>query len=298
MLRRTDSYLVPVTDLLLLLVALIWGSNFAVVKQTLSEMLPLAFNALRFSLASILLCAILLFSEGGFLLNKKDFKGVLLLGIVGHTFYQLLFINGIARTSASLSALMMATNPVFVALLGLPARGEKPSMRLLLGASLSLIGVYVLMYGSQSGFSLSEKHVFGAVLVLFASLCWAAYTVLSKPYLARYSPLRLTATSAVLGTIFLDLVAIPSLLTQEWVRVSVAGWAGFSYSFGLAIVTAYIIWDIGIQKVGPGRTAVYENLTPVVAAFISYLFLGEILTGLQIAGAAMVFLGIYLTKRT
>ena len=280
-----------------MLTVTIWGTNYAVVKQTLSEMLPMTFNALRFSLASLLLCLVLLCSEGGFLLDRRDFKGILVLGLIGHTCYQFLFINGIARTTASLSALMMATCPVFVTFLNLLFEKRKPSPRILLGALVSLTGVLALVSGSEPSSVSVDKNIFGSALLLAASICWAAYTVLSKPYLDRYTPLRITGTTMVLGTIFLDLLAIPSMATQKWIEVSPTGWIGLAYSFGFAIVLGYVLWEIGIQRIGAGKTAIYQNLTPVIATISSYLFLGETLNGLQIVGAGMVFLGIYLTGK-
>jgi len=296
-LRKNQSQLISTTDLLLLLMAVTWGANFAVVKQTLREMLPLSFNAIRFSLASIFLLFALRILEGGFLLDKKDLKGVFLLGLVGHTFYQLLFINGIAKTTASLSALIMATSPLFVVFLGSFVGAEKISRRILLGVLLSLAGVFILVSGSSSNFGLAQAHIVGGVLTLAAAVCWAAYTVFSKPYLARYSPLRLTVTTMVLGTIVLDISAIPSLLAQDWRSVTVEGWTGLAYSFGLAIVVGYVIWEIGVHRVGPGRTAVYQNLIPVIATAMSCLWLGETIAEAQIIGAGMVFLGIYLARR-
>jgi len=120
---------------------------------------------------------------------------------------------------------------------------------------------------------------------------------LSKPYLLKYSPLRFTATTMTLGTIIIDLLAIPSLLAQEWQAISLEGWLGLAYSLGLAVVLGYVIWEIGVQKVGPGRTAVYQNLIPVIATAVSCLWLGETIGGAQIVGAGMVFVGIYLTRR-
>jgi drug/metabolite transporter (DMT)-like permease len=193
---------------------------------------------------------------------------------------------------------MLATSPVFVAVLSLLAQQERPSAKLLFGVSLSLTGVFVLMLGSPSGFMSAERDVLGAVLVLIGAICWATYTVFSKPYLARYSPLRLTTITMVFGTLVLDVLAIPSLLTQRWIEISLVGWTGLTYSFGLAIVFGYVVWDIGIDRVGPGRTAVYQNLIPVIAAIVSYVLLGEALGGLQIGGAGMVLLGIYLARKT
>ncbi len=296
--RITNPRLISRTDLLLLLMAAIWGANFAVVKQTLREMLPLSFNAVRFSLASIFLFFALRLSEGGFLLDRKDFKRILVLGAIGHTLYQLLFIYGIAKTTSSLSALMLATSPLFVVLIDLLMGVEKPSRRIVFGVLLSIAGVFMLVAGSSSDLTSSEGYVVGGALVLAGSVCWAWYTVLSKPYLVRYSPLRFTATTMILGTIILDLLAIPSLLAQEWQAISFEGWVGLAYSLGLAVVLGYVIWEIGVQKVGPGRTAVYQNLIPVIATAVSCLWLGETIGGAQIVGAGMVFLGIYLTRRS
>ena len=294
--NRTSS--ISTTDLLLLLMAVTWGTNFAVVKQTLHEMLPLSFNALRFSLASGLLLFILHVLEGGLLLDKRDLKGIFLLGLIGHTIYQLLFINGIARTTASQSALIMATSPLFVVLLGSLIGAEKVSHRILVGVLLSLAGVFMLVSGSSVEPGLAETRIVGGALTLIGAICWATYTVFSKPYLARYSPLRLTVTTLVLGTIVLDFVAIPSLLAQDWRSVTVEGWAGLAYSFGLAIVVGYVIWEVGVQRVGPGRTAIYQNLIPVIATVVSCVWLGETVKGTQLIGAGMVFLGIYMARRS
>ena len=294
---NTHSRRGSTTDLLLLLMAVIWGANFAVVKQALSEILPLSFNALRFSLASVFLFFALKFSEGGFLLDRKDLKGMLVLGVIGHTAYQLLFIMGISRTTASLSALMLATSPLFVAVLNLLTRVEKPSRRVFLGMFLSLAGVFMLVGGSSPDLASAQTHVIGAALVLAGSACWAAYTLLSKPYLVRYSPLRLTATTLVLGTILLDLLAVPSILAQEWQAITFGGWVGLLYSFGFALVLGYVIWDIGVHRIGPGRTAVYQNLIPVVATAVSYFWLQEMIGVQEIIGAAMVLVGVYLTRR-
>jgi len=296
-LRWKNSCLVSRTDLLLTFLAVIWGVNYVVLKQILQEILALAFNALRFSLASILLFLIVWLFEGDILPDKRDFNRVFALGILGYALHQALFICGVSLTTAGLSALMMATSPVFVVLLNLFVRVEKLSGRIFLGVILSLAGVLVLVAGSQPDLALTGTHVIGGGLVLLSATLWAGYTVLAKPYLSKYSPLRLTTLTMIFGTIMLDIVAIPSLLAQQWHAISLAGWAGFGYSFGLTAVAGYLIWNIGIQRCGPARTAIYQNLTPVIAAVASYFVLGEILGKLQVVGAVMIFLGIYLTRK-
>lgn len=70
------------------------------------------------------------------------------------------------------------------------------------------------------------------------------------------------------------------------------------FSGSLAIALGYIIWNSGVSKVGGARTAVYSNLSPVIAAIFAWLTLGEAITAFMVAGAAMIFLGIYLTRKS
>ncbi len=68
------------------------------------------------------------------------------------------------------------------------------------------------------------------------------------------------------------------------------------YSALFAIVIAYIIWNLGIQRIGGARTAIYSNLTPVIATLAATFFLNEQLTPLKIIGAVIIFVGLYLAR--
>jgi O-acetylserine/cysteine efflux transporter len=201
-----------------------------------------------------------------------------------------------AYITASLSALIIATSPVLVILLNLFANVEKSSPKILFGIVLSLGGVLLLVIGAHSDSTSPQTLMVGVSLTFLAAIFWATYTVLAKPYLATYSPLRLTTTAMIFGTIVLDIVAIPSLLTQQWGTITPVAWAGLAYSFIFTGVLGYLIWNIGVRRTGPARTAIYQNLTPVFAAIVSYLLLGEVLSAQQLIGAGMVFAGIYLTR--
>src|SRR5262245_55268031 len=86
------------TDLSLLATATIWGFNFVIVKAVLSVMSPLAFLGTRMALAMIAMLAIYRLTGGSFRMKRSDWLGLLGLGLLGTTLYQLGFINGIDRT--------------------------------------------------------------------------------------------------------------------------------------------------------------------------------------------------------
>jgi len=284
-------------DLMLLAMILIWGINFAVVKAALAEMTPLSFNSIRFLLASALTLLALRLIEGDVGFARGDWWRLLGLGLIGNTCYQLLFINGINRTTAGNSALLLATTPIFVSLIGAAFGVERVGKLAWVGVFFSFTGIFMVIVGSGKELSLARETVEGNVLTLIGAAAWSLYTVLSKPLLSHYSALKLTALAMVAGTPFIVLFSIPQLLAQDWAAVSWRGWLGLFFSGSMAIALGYIIWNSGVSKVGGARTAVYSNLTPVIAAIFAWLTLGEAITAFMVVGAAMIFLGIYLTRR-
>ncbi|MBI4670693.1 MAG: DMT family transporter [Chloroflexi bacterium] len=293
---RSESKIVfGLTDAALIAMTVIWGLDFIVIKTTLSEISPFAFMAGRFVIAGTLLVLVVKWRQGGFGIPRADWGKVALLGIVGTTIYQPLFLNGLALTKASNSALILASTPAFIVLLNRFIRGERFTLRGWVGIALSFLGITLIVF-SSGDLTLDSSALLGDVFILAATILWSLYSVLSAPLLKRYSSLSLTALSTLFGTIPLVILSIPALLAQPWPSVSPGGWSGLLYSAIFAIVVAYVIWNIGVQRIGGARTAMYNNLTPVIATLAATVFLSESLTVLKIAGAIVIFVGLYLAR--
>jgi drug/metabolite transporter (DMT)-like permease len=284
-------------DLLMLLTVLIWGLNFTVIKIALQSFSPLAFNAVRFSLATLVLLFMMRLRGESFGLSRRDLVGVVLLGLAGHTLYQMVFIRGLANTTPGNTSLLMATSPIFVVLYAHVLGVERGNRLVWAGILVSFAGVLLLILGGANGLVLDRASTTGDLLVLAASMLWAVYTVGSKPLLARHSPLKLTALAMLAGAPLLVLFSLPDLRQQNWAAVPPMQWLGLVYSALLSVVVGYLIWGTGVQRVGSARTAIYSNLTPVVAIFVAWLVLGDRLTLLQWLGAAVVIGGLLLTRR-
>lgn len=284
-------------------VVLIWGVNFSAVKLALGGLAPLAFNTLRFGMATLALVAIMRLRGESFGLRRPDILSVILLGFGGHTLYQALFINGMARTTPAIAALLMATSPLFVVIYGMLLGLERPRRTVIVGILLSFAGTLLLIVGGQSArgaageLSLRRETLVGDLLILLAAMMWAAYTLGGKPLLGRYSPLKLNALTMIPGTLLLALLSAPTLARQDWGAVSASAWGAWAYSTIFAVIVAYVLWYTSVQRVGGARTAIYSNMTPVVATAVSWLAMGERLTPLQIVGAAIVIAGILLARR-
>lgn len=282
-------------DAAMLLVVLIWGVNFAIIKVALREIDPLAFAALRFGLATAMMVGLALAFERSLRIQRGDFWKLLGLGLLGNGIYQILFMSGIARTTAGNTSLILATAPIFVAILS-AFMGYRLRPIAWAGILLSFTGLALIVF-SGAGAQLGGDHVIGDVLVLSAAMCWGGYTALLAPFLRRYSPLKLNALAMLLGTPPLFPVALPALTQQSWATVTWQGWGGLMFAVVLSVVVAYIIWNTGVKRVGSARTAVYSNLVPVIALVTAAIVLGERIHPLQIAGAAVVVMGIVLTRR-
>ena len=286
-------------DIELMAVVLFWAFNITVVKFSLREMGPLAFNVLRFAGAAVLLLALTRWIEGSVKVERTDMGRMVLLGLIGHTFYQLCFILGLERTTASATAFIFVSTPIVVGLLSRLAGHERIAMKSAAGAFLAFSGVYLISRGGQAGApgqGGTQSVALGNALVMAAVVWWALYTVLSKRMLEKYSPLRVTAVSLSIGTLFLIPAAMPDLLAQRWETISVITWVGLAYSLIFALVISYVIWYRSVKEVGSLKTAIYSNMVPVAGALSGFFFLGErITTGLGVGGACILG-GILLTR--
>jgi drug/metabolite transporter (DMT)-like permease len=275
----------------LFLTVLFWAVNFSVVKATLAHIPPLAFNTFRLVGASTVFLALApMGAESRF--SRSDWVRLCFLGLVGHTFYQLLFIHGIDDTTASNSALFLGMTPVAVAAMGAAWGVERVGARIWVGILITVVGAYLVIGSSEA----TGGSLRGDLLVLAATLCWSAYTVAGKSLLEKHSPLKITAYSFAVGTVLYLPIAVRDVLELSYEQVPWTAWAGTAFSFVFAIVLAYLFWYYGVSRVGPTRTAVYSNLTPVIALAVSWLTLGERLAPLQLIGAGTIVLGIYLVR--
>jgi drug/metabolite transporter (DMT)-like permease len=282
------------TDLSLVCMALIWGVNFSVVKFGTSLVDPLAYNGFRVALAALVLAAIAFFGSAPWP-DRRTMLTLLGLGVLGNGVYQMFFVEGIAHTSASDAALVVAASPAFIALIGRALGVERISARGAFGIGMSIGGIALVVFGSARGVS-RHSSLPGDLLVLCGSLSWAVYTILLKPYTERVSGFQLSALTMVGGAVPLLVIAWPAMMSAHWRAVPLAGWAAAFYSGVFALVIAYLFWYRGVRVIGPTRTAMYTNLQPLIAVLLAWMTLGETPTPWQGLGAACIMGGLLLTR--
>jgi drug/metabolite transporter (DMT)-like permease len=282
-------------DLGMLAVVLIWGINFSVTKGAFDTFPPLAFTAVRFAIASLILIPLVRGLEGGAPLPDGALRRLIVLGVVGNTLYQIAFISGLARTTASNSALILAAMPPVTAVAAAALGVDPVRPRILAGVVVASIGVALVVLAEGAG--LAGGRLAGDLLSLAAVGCWAIYTIGLRSVPPEVTPLRVTSITTVAGLPGLVLAGTPELLRMDWGGVGASGWASLAYATVFSLLVAYVLWNRSVSAVGPSRTVIYMCLTPLVAVAGAALLLHERPHPLQIAGGVLILSGILLARR-
>lgn len=283
------------TDLMLLTMALIWGVNFSVMKYGLTVFEPLLYNALRVTIACAVF-AFIAFAPAAKRPTAAEIKKLMMLGLLGHAIYQLLFINGLARARAGTVALVIGCTPALIAILGRMLGVERISRWAAVGIASSILGVVFVVIGASSGGS-NDDSVVGVLLILMSSTCWAFYTMGLRNLTGRVDGLQIAAWTLFGGAIPLFVTGIPAMLRMDFSTAPLAAWGSVAYSGLMAFGVAYVFWYRGVERVGPTRTSMYANLQPIIALGVAWLTLHERPTPWQFAGGACVITGVYLSRK-
>lgn len=276
----------------MLLVVLFWGGNYAVTKLTFTEIPPLAFTAIRFSVGSLLLGLLLVRVEPLRAVPRHLRGRLLLLGLVGNTLYQLCFITGLSRTTATNTALILATMPTVVTVVSGLLGHERIPPRQYAALALATAGVVVVI--AARGLDLSRGDWTGDLLILGGVACWTAYTIGLRRFGGELSALGITTWGLLAGTPGLILAGVPSLYRLDWGGVSGKAWTGLAYSTLLSLVAAYFLWSRAVQRLGASRAALYTSASPLVAAVTALFLLGERPTVAHLIGGACIIGGVLL----
>jgi drug/metabolite transporter (DMT)-like permease len=284
------------TDLFMLLAIVVWGFNFSVIKIALREFTPGSFNGPRLAIASLLLLAFLRLKEGTIAPPRGDFFKLLVLGVLGNTCYQFLFLNGIRRTTASSTSLILTMTPILIALLSAIFLKERIHWIGWAGILTSFFGLYFVVFENGAGVSIGREGLKGNLMILVGNIFWAVYTVFSKPLLERMSALRLATLTLSYGALFYLPLTVREIAALHWRELSGLSWAALLFSAVFAIAMSYVVWYSSVKRVGNTKTGIFSNITPVFTVIFAQLLLGERIGLTKVIGALVIILGFYLTR--
>jgi len=291
--RRSDRQ----TESLLLVVILIWAANASLVKFGISGMAIVDFNSIRFVIAAAILVTVHVARSSWKRIPLNDWWKLIGLGIIAHGIYQTAYLFGLKNTTVGNSAIILSTSPLWTVFFSAMIHKDKVPRQAWLGSGVSLSGIILIVIGTGARIEFSGNALLGDVLSLIAALLWALSTTLQKSFLTEYSPTQLSTILISVGAVIWTIAAVPSALAADWGTIGKGYYAAALGSGALSTGASTVLWAVGIQRFGPRRTANFNNLTPVFAIVFAYLILGEQVYPLQLVGATITLVGVWLARR-
>lgn len=273
----------------------VWGTSFAVSKLALNSVPPLWLAWIRFVLASAILFVWLLVRHGDLHLDRRTFGAMLLGGVLGYTLNHIFENVGLALSTASEISLMMGAFPVLSLLVEGLAYHRKFSRGTVAGIAISIVGIVLIVDPRSLTGVPAGKRLLGDALVILSGICWAFYSILVKNLSRDSSAGRTAMFQMLLGSVVL--LPLASVFERPTFPIPASAVWAVIYLAVFCSVGGYSLYNYGVAGMTSTQAISILNLIPVFGVLTSWVVLHETVTLMQLAGGAVVLLGVLLSLR-
>ncbi len=281
-----------------LFAVIVWGASFIATKVALRDVSPVTVVWLRFAMGVVILGIAVAARKQFALPNRSEWGYFALLGFLGITFHQWLQSTGLVTSQASTTAWIVATTPVFMALLGWLALKESLGWTQSGGILLAAAGVIlVVSQGDLSSLALGRFGQPGDVLILVSSLNWAVFSSLSRRGLKTHPAARMMFYVMTFGWLFTSLLLIAGPGLAEIPQLTFDGWLGVAFLGVFCSGLAYIAWYDALRALPAAQTGAFLYIEPLVAMVVAAFVLAEAVTAAALVGGAVILFGVWLVNR-
>ena len=289
----------PLTWTAIVITLVLWASAFAGIKAGM-RLTPAGVPGadgygpgevalLRFGVASLVLAVYATFTRMR-LPARKDLPRVIAAGLLGITIYHVALNFGELRVSAGAASLLIAAGPIFTAMMSVAFLRERLTAIGWLGIAVAFAGVAVISLGESGGVKFEPS----ALLVLLSAVVTAAYFIISKPLLKRYSALEYTAYAIWAGTVPM-LVFAPGLASQMS-HAAPSATLAVVYLGVFPAAIAYVLWSYALARMPASLLSTFLYLTPVLAMGIAWAWIGEVPALLTLVGGLVAIGGVVIVQ--
>jgi drug/metabolite transporter (DMT)-like permease len=274
--------------------AVLWGFSGVVTKYLLRRhMRPDELLVFRTSIsAAILFVWLGLKSPQLLKVRRGDLLSLLLLGAIGLALNQYFYYLSLTLVSVGYSLLLQYLAPVHLMVYGVWSKTERMTGGKMLAAFMAICGCALMVFGQLGG--IARMSLAGTLFAIGSGVCFAFYTAYGKQLMKSYDP-RTVITYVFLtsGAIWLS-VRPPWKI--DWASVDLSMWIFFIYLAGAATLLPFALYSASLRYLEASRSSLTSMLEPVVAASVAWMWLGEQMQLMQIAGGAAVVGGVLLLQ--
>jgi drug/metabolite transporter (DMT)-like permease len=292
----SNSKLLPYIEALFAVI--VWGASFIATKVALQDLSPITIVWLRFLIGVIILGLTVVLRKQFALPEKKEWGYFALLGFLGITLHQWLQSNALQTSEASTTAWIVATTPVFMALLGWFLLKERLGWTKNLGILLAFLGVLVVVSkGDLGSISIGRFGAPGDILVLISSINWAVFSALSRRGLKSHPASLMMFYLMVFGWVFTTVLFLTTSGMVEIPSVTFDGWMAVGFLGIFCSGLAYIAWYDALKALTTAETGAFLYIEPLVAVVVAFFVLGEAITPASLIGGVVILFGVWLVNR-
>jgi drug/metabolite transporter (DMT)-like permease len=281
-----------------LFAVVVWGASFIATKIAVGQISPISVVWLRFAMGlPILMAAVIMRKQFAFP-KGKEWLYFALLGFLGISFHQWLQSNGLQTSQATTTAWIVATTPMFIAILGWLTLKEKLTTMQAFGILLSTLGVLVVI--SKGDFTTLAIGQFGApgdVLILISSVNWAVFSILSRYGLKRHPSTRMTFWVMTIGWLITSTAFFAQGKTTELALLDTRGWWAMIFLGIFTTGLAYIAWFDALSQLPAAQTGAFLFIEPPTSMIVAAIILSEAITWASLLGGAVILAGVWLVNR-
>ncbi|HVN75705.1 MAG TPA: DMT family transporter [Thermoanaerobaculaceae bacterium] len=278
---------------------MVWGASFIATKVALAEVSPATVVWLRFAMGVAVLAVAVLASRQWATVSARTLGTFTLLGLIGITFHQWLQSNALVTSRASTSGWIVATTPVFMAILGRVVLKERLGAVRIAGIALAALGVVLVVTRGEPGALLhGQLGAPGDILIVVSAPNWAVFSVLSRRALRSHPAIRTMAYVMATGWLFSSLLLAAGPGLSEVPRLSARGWGAIAFLGVACSGLAYIAWYDALQRMPASDAGALLYLEPLIAMGVAAAVLHEPVTAATVIGGAVILVGVWLVNRT
>lgn len=286
--NRINVYLV------LALYVMIAGATHIVAKAVVTDIAPATLLLMRSLISAVALVIIFSARSGRLRIEAKDWGSMALLGFLGISLNQFLYLYGLTFTTAANGALLYTATPIFVLLISRFTLKEPVTSRKAIGIILAVIGITIVVF--ERGVDFSSGYAFGNLMILIAVLAWSVFTVFGKPMITKYGAFQTTTAMMIAGAIIYFPYGLAYSLDFPFSQLTALHWTGILYlSLGTSVL-GYLLWYHALGRIEAGKAAVFSNGQPIFATMLALIFLEYTITGSFVVGGTITIAGIIITQ--